>query len=104
MTVSYNPGSQMLTIDWQPTCDVSDHALYYGSLGDFDSYTDAVCSVGMTGTVSVPSPAGDVFFLLVGHDGSIEGPYGQDGEGIERPSAMGAHCGYVQDLSHSCMP
>jgi hypothetical protein len=97
-------------VNWQPTCNAAGHSLYYGNLGGFGSYSGAMCDLGVTGTFSTSALSGDVFFLVVGNTWTFgfpwsnEGSYGLDSNGIERPSALGAHCGHTQDLSHNCTP
>ncbi len=104
VTASYDRGTGMVTVNWQPTCDADGHALYVGSLGAFGTYTEATCSIGTTGTYEFPAPAGNVFFVVVGYNGPTEGSYGRKGDGFERPSAAGQHCGYTQDLGSTCVP
>jgi hypothetical protein len=104
LTMAFDQLSQMLTLNWEPTCNADGHVLYYGTLGQYGVYTSAVCDIGMTGSVTVLPPSHDVFFLVAGRTRSTEGSYGLGSGWVERPAAGGAHCGYTQDLSHSCMP
>jgi hypothetical protein len=104
LTTTFDQLSQMLTVTWEPTCNAEGHVLYYGNLGQYGVYTDAVCDIGMTGSVTVLPPSYDVFFLVTGHTWGNEGSYGLGTGWIERPSAGGAHCGYSQDLTHNCVP
>jgi len=104
LSMAFDQLTQMLTVTWEPTCNAEGHALYYGTLGQYGVYTSAVCDIGVTGSVTDFPPSHDVFFLVVGHTWSNEGSYGLGSGWIERPSAGGAHCGYTQDLSHSCVP
>ena len=50
-----------IVIDLQPTCDADDHAIYFGQIGDFSTYSFAVCDTGIAGTVAVTPPGGDLF-------------------------------------------
>jgi hypothetical protein len=104
MTVLRGGSPDDIIIDWQPTCDADNHAIYFGTLGNFTSYIAAECGVGMTGSWSGTPPAGDIFWVVVGVNGSNEGSYGEDDGGLERPDAGGAYCGYTQDLSSTCLP
>jgi hypothetical protein len=104
MTVRPGPSAGEYFIDWQPTCSADDHAIYFGNLGDFASYTSASCNVGATGSWLIAPPAGDLFWVVVGVNGSNEGSYGVDGDYLERPSDFGALCGYVQELGGTCLP
>ncbi len=104
MTVLRGASPDDIIVDWQPTCDAENHAIYFGSLADFASYIEAECTVGMTGNWSGTPPGGDLFWVVVGVNGSNEGSYGEDSGGLERPDAGGAYCGYTQDLSSTCLP
>jgi len=104
LMTTYDQLTHMLTLTWQPTCNAEGHVLYYGNLGQYGVYTNAVCDIGMTGSVTVSPPSYDVFFLITGHTWGNEGSYGVGTGWIERPSAGGAYCGYSQDLSHNCIP
>ena len=47
----------------------------------------------------------NLFFVIVGHNGSEEGSYGHLSSGAERPEASGvATCDYPQDLTGTCDP
>jgi hypothetical protein len=104
MTVRPGLSPGEVIVDWQPTCDANDHAIYFGSLGSFASYTDAVCDAGMSGSWSLTPPGGNLFWVVVGVSGLREGSYGVDSGVVERPDDGGAHCGYVQDLGATCLP
>jgi hypothetical protein len=104
MTVQRGVAPGEVIIDWQPTCDAHDHAIYFGSVGSFTSYIDAVCDAGMSGSRTVTPAAGNIFWVVVGVNGLFEGSYGVDSGVTERPDDGGAHCGYVQDLGAICVP
>jgi len=104
MSVHRGVSAGEIVIDWQPTCDADDHAIYFGPLGDFSTYTFAVCNAGMAGTFSVTPPGGDLFWVVVGQNGSLEGTYGYRSDLSERPGAGGTWCGNIQDLTATCLP
>jgi hypothetical protein len=104
LMTTYDQLTNNLTLMWQPTCNAEGHVLYYGNLGQYGVYTQAVCDIGMTGSITVSAPSYDVFFLIAGHTWGNEGSYGVGTGWIERPPAGGAFCGYYQDLSHNCVP
>jgi len=104
MTARYDSTLDLLTIDWQPTCNAEGHVLYFGQLGNFGTYTEAVCDVGIDGTVEMTAPVGDLFWIIAGTNGTREGSYGLDSVGFERPSDGGALCGLAQDLNATCLP
>jgi cysteine-rich repeat protein len=104
MTASYDAGAGLLSIDWQPTCSASGHVLYFGDLGNFGTYTQANCDIGNSGSVTLSPPAGDLYWIIAGTNGSREGSYGYDGDGFERAATGGPLCGFSQDLSATCLP
>ena len=60
--------------------------------------------MGVTESHSLTPPPGNLFWVVVGVNGSREGSFGVDGELAERPSEGGALCAYTQDLSAACLP
>lgn len=102
---SYDPLTGDITIGFSAACDASGHDVRWGPLSGVDSYqyTGAECGVGMTGSATFNPGAGAYFFLVVGNNGAVEGSYGLDAAGAERPEAAGpAECDYPQDLNASC--
>jgi len=107
MRASYNTATGMIEVSFAPACDATDHTVYYGDLANVGSYlySDAVCNVGDTGTVTFDTGGlGRAFFLIVGNNGAVEGSFGVDGAGAERPEDVAATgvCDLVQDLSGTC--
>ena len=106
MTAAYNQGSGEIDVAYTPACDATNHTIYFGDLADVGSYGygGAACGRGMSGTTSFdPGGSGDVFFLIVGNTGSVEGSYGVDGSAAERPEDTGtAGCDVPRDLSGTC--
>jgi hypothetical protein len=98
--------SQRMWIAWNPACAATDHALVYGPLDLVGSYayTGQICGLGATGSHGpFQLPAGSWFFLVVGNADGIEGSYGKDGDGQERPEqTTDPACALVQDLSFPC--
>jgi hypothetical protein len=96
-----------LTVAYSGACSATDHALILGPLSDVSSYsyTTADCSIGTSGSHTfVPGP-GDLFFLVVGDDGIVEGSYGRRSSGIERPSddlLVPPVCPLAQSLTNRC--
>ena len=104
MTATYDKTGDLITINWQPTCSADNHAAFFGALGGFSSYTHAECVMGVSGSQSVTPPPGNVFWVVVGVNGSREGTFGVKSDLNERPSDGAALCGYSQDLSATCVP
>jgi hypothetical protein len=97
-----SPGE--IVIEWQPTCDADDHAIYFGTLREFSTYTFAVCDAGMGGTFGLVPPDGDLFFVVVGQSGVLDGSYGYTSNLAERPAADYGWCFTHQDLTATCVP
>ncbi|RMG42879.1 MAG: hypothetical protein D6718_13255, partial [Acidobacteria bacterium] len=108
------PGSQVmvsraggsdLTITWgTENCLPPDNHLVWFDLGGIASYTvaDETCSIGVSGSWTGPSPAGNVGVIVVSDDGNgLEGSHGVTSGGAERPSASSI-CATRKDTSGSC--
>ena len=98
-----------IEVTWDATsCPAAAYNLLYGDLGGVATYalTGALCSVGGSGTCSWTGvPAGSLFFLMVGTDGSTtESSWGLDGAGQERNGTLpSGRCGAtVKDASATC--
>jgi CubicO group peptidase (beta-lactamase class C family) len=79
-----------VVLDWTDDCG-SDHAIYEGTLGDWYSHVPAACSDGESDrTERLPIPAGDRYYLVVPRDGTVEGSYGRDSYGGQRPVSLSA--------------
>jgi hypothetical protein len=103
---TYNKLGGQISVTYTPACDSSNHNIYYGDLAGVSSYnyTGAACNVGISGSASFTAP-GSVFFLIVGHNGSQEGSYGNHSSGAERPEDTGTPvCDVPQNLGSTCDP
>ena len=112
------PGSQLivarqpngdLTVSWDvATCTAADYNLLLGDLAVVASLpiSDAVCSLGTTGSAVFTPPAASVFFLVAAENADgIEGGHGYASDGSPRPSNAIGLCGIVgQSLDGSCGP
>jgi hypothetical protein len=107
MRASLNPSTGKIDVEYMPACGTTGHAVYWGGLpiaGGL-SYADSGCSADTTGFLSFDPPAGDAFFLVVGQNGEVEGSYGRDSAGAQRPQAAGVGlCDYPQALTGTCDP
>ena len=98
-----------LSVIWDAaSCPAPDYQVLYGDLGEVSTYAlrGAACSMGTSGSaVWSLVPAGDLFFLVVGTDGSsTESSWGVDSGGQERhgtvPSGL---CGITaKDAATAC--
>jgi hypothetical protein len=105
MQASYNRGTGEIDVSFTPACDATDHTIYYGDLASVASYaySGAVCFRGNSGVASFDPAMPNVFFIIVGNTGIVEGSYGRDGAGFERPEHLsGTACDLSQDLSGVC--
>jgi hypothetical protein len=105
MSVARDPATGELIVAYAPACDASDHTIYHGGLDGVASYAyaGAACLLGAGGSARFDPGAGDVFFFIVGNNGTVEGSYGLGLQEAERPEAIGVgSCDYPQDLSGTC--
>jgi arylsulfate sulfotransferase len=79
-------------LDWAPSCIASDtdYEVYEGQVGDFTSHSQAFCSTAGQTTKTFMPYDGNWYYLVVPHNGSEEGSYGTDSDGLERPQASSA--------------
>jgi hypothetical protein len=95
--------STSINISWTAACGSVDNSVVFGPLGDVSTYgySGEECSIGNTGSHSFDPGSGSFFFVVVGNDGStIEGSYGTNHAGTERPTHPG--CGLSQVLNLRC--
>ena len=109
MHAALNADGTSIDMTYTPGCSSLGHTVYYGPLPAVGSYgyTGADCSTDITGDLTFAPPAGDCFFLVVAHNATQEGSYGDDSSGTPRPEASGtafAPCDYPQVLTGTCDP
>jgi hypothetical protein len=88
---SYNAGSGLTLISFDPAPGSTDHTLYYGPLSAVSSYGySGLIQEGLdgTGSGSVTLPAGSLFWVVAGRNNGEEGGYGTGV--VERPPYAGA--------------
>jgi hypothetical protein len=105
MLASYDSVSGTIDVTFTAACDATNHTVYYGDLADISAYdySGAACFVGSTGDASFDPGLDSAFFVVVGNDGAVEGPYGVDHAGFDRPEDTGTvGCDLPQDLSGTC--
>ena len=100
------PSTGAVRIEYAPACAAADHTIVFGALDQVASYgyTGQVCDIGTSGLALFDAGPGSWFFLVVANDDQgVEGSYGKDGSGAERPEDLGDPvCALSQDLSLSC--
>ena len=96
----------MVDVTYTPACDATEHTVYYGDIDSLPAYGGAVCGVGTSGNASFDPGAGPAFYVVVGNDGAVEGPYGLGligGAPMQRPEDVGTSgCDIPQDLTNTC--
>ncbi len=107
MVTGQDSGTGLVDISFTAACQATDHTIYIGDLAGVStqSWTNAACNVGVSGTASFDPGIGDVFFVIVGHDGIGEGSYGHLSSGLERDEDIGTPgCDIPQNLAGNvCM-
>ena len=87
----YDKVTGRIDLSYTPACDAKQHTVYSGPLSAVSSYgyTASACTLGSFGVASFIPGSGNLFFLIVGNDGTHEGSYGAGAGGAERPEATG---------------
>ena len=107
LVTAKNVAAGTLSLTVGAACGASDQTLIYGPLTALPSYGYAGqdCSMDNSGSHlwSFGAASASQFFLVVSNDGNVEGSYGLDGSGAERPEDVGgAVCPLPQDLAARC--
>jgi hypothetical protein len=105
MLASYDKATGNVTFTYTPACSATNHTVHYGplTLARLYTYTSTACALGTSGTATFNPGTNSYFFLMAGNDGSLEGSYGQDSHGAERPAATNASaCTLPQNVNATC--
>ena len=91
LLLTREPGDD-ITLDWDDSCVLNDddYAIYEGTIGDFTTHAQKVCSTGGDTFDTITPGMGDRYYLVVPHDGTDEGSYGIDSDGDPRPASADA--------------
>jgi hypothetical protein len=105
MTATRGAGTS-LTVSFASGCGATDNTVYAGNLATLGSsgvaWTSRFCNKGTSSPITFDPGAGNVYFVVVSNEGSLEGSYGQGSTG-ERPAAgAGSPCAYTQNLTGTC--
>ena len=80
------------SLSWAGSCSAgdTDYEVYEGTIGIWTDHTPlpGLCSTGGATNTMLGIPPGDVYYLVVPHDGSTEGSYGDDDITGERPPSL----------------
>lgn len=88
-----------LTIRWAASSSVGaeDYGIYEGALGSWYSHTAIDCSdAGADRIEEVTPAAGNRYYLVVAMNPEVEGSYGRDSSGAERPAGSPNACRIAQ--------
>ncbi len=80
-----------LSLSWGDSCAPgdTDYEIYEGLIGDFTSHVPVTCSTGGDTEITITPPADSTYYLVVPRNAGVEGSYGKDSAGFQRPpSAM----------------
>jgi hypothetical protein len=109
LVTAFDSAAGTMTLSYEAGCVSTDHNLEWGPIGSVATYgysaqTASECGIGAGGTYvwSFPATPDDIFFLIVGNDGSAEGSLGLDSSGGERPENSGGICDFTQSLGDRC--
>lgn len=103
-------GGTLVEVSYSPAPCASGHTAYWnispGPLAGL-SWTAQACGLGNDGTAVFdpgrPASGTVLYFVLVGEDGRVEGSFGRDSAGNERPEALGLPgCDFPQQLAGVC--
>jgi hypothetical protein len=107
LRASWDAAGSEIDVTYAPACNATDHTIYWGPLSGVShhEYHEAKCGLGVSGTAAFTPPEGDVFFLVVGNDGSQEGSYGVDSSAVPRLEAVGTPlCDLPRAFAATCSP
>jgi len=88
-------GTTDLRLDWGASCTPSmpGFGVYEGTMGSFSSHGPIACFFGTTPTLTFTPQPGSRYYLVVPNDGiNVEGSYGRDSAGVERPQGFPGQC------------
>jgi hypothetical protein len=110
VVTAHDSGAGTLTLRYHPACGTTDHTLEFGLLDQVSSYdySGQLCSLGgaagdASATAGWSYITESAYFLVVGNNGTIEGSYGPDSNGAERPDdIVNLLCPLDQDPDKRC--
>jgi len=90
LDVSMNPDGISLDLSWTPSCSgaATDYEVMEGIIGSWSSYAPVLCSSGGATSATIVPSSSLTFYLIVPRSGNVEGSYGLDLNGNERPRSM----------------
>jgi len=106
MTAEKGSGRSVI-VHFMAGCGTTTHAVYWGNgpIGSALNWTDVTCDVASGGSFNPAkqNPGEWIYFVVVGQTSTLEGSYGTNSLGQERPEAVGiGACDKPQDLTGTC--
>jgi hypothetical protein len=105
ISVAYDRPTGRMDVLYTPACDTTGHTIYYGDLASVGSYdwAGADCLTDISGFMSFTPTQPNVFFVVVGNNGVLEGSYGKNSSGAQRAEAGAINgCDFPMDLGGTC--
>jgi len=97
--------NQRVTLNWGESCALTDtdFAIYRGTFSTaggntFTNHGDLLCSTGGLNTYQFIEDSANHYYLVVPNNGTWEGSYGTDSNGVQHQPGSGGDCGYIQVL------
>jgi hypothetical protein len=81
-----------ITLNWGPSCAAgdTDYGVYEGTIGTWYSHGAVICTTAGATSATFSPAGGNRYYLVVPHGASVEGSYGRDDNGTERPTGAAA--------------
>jgi hypothetical protein len=107
LATGYDAGTGSISLSYFPACDATGHTIHYGPLASVSAYgwQESDCSLDSSGAgsfVPVPAVGDSLFWVIVGHNPTLEGSYGKSGAGLERPPFTASPCPQAQEVNALC--
>jgi hypothetical protein len=85
-------GGTQITLSWGASCNPldGDYEIYEGAIGSFTNYTPLFCSTSGARSMTLTPATSSRYYLIVPTSGTIEGSYGTNRSGVERPASAAA--------------
>jgi hypothetical protein len=79
-------------LTWAASCSGADadYEVYEGTLGNFASHAPRLCTTSGSTTITLTPGGGNTYYLVVPRNGVLEGSYGKNSSGAERPQGSNA--------------
>jgi hypothetical protein len=85
-------GATQIKLSWGASCNSADgdYEVYDGAIGTFTARTPVLCSTSGARSATLTPAAGSRYYLVVPTNGTIEGSYGTNDDGVQRAASASA--------------